>query len=205
MADFQMSEAGETSDVQFNERKQMSLIKTFGWISFGIAVLYLLGGIVNMLSKPMMDTFSQMSMQLNVDGKEEVIAIQNEMVQKLFNIKFYLSTYSVIVASIIIIGSIGFVTFKGWGRKLYIAGCVLAILANIGTVYESFYAAELMDEFLNQIANSAGDKEHLTTANFTGVSSIMTTITVIFAIIPIAYLIINIFIANSKKTKALMV
>ena len=40
-----------------------------------------------------------------------------------------------IIALLIIVSAVGFVTFKEWGRKLYIAGCIGALVANLIGIY----------------------------------------------------------------------
>ena len=189
--DFQ---SGMTESQQHS--KQRGVVKTFGWISFVIAIFYLLSGLISLVSSSMMSSISKMSS--SVSGN------QMDYFESLSSLQMLNSTLTLIVALIVIIGSVGFVTFKEWGRKLYIGACVGGILTNLIGVFIALYSMSLVSELTQNVSGMSPQDAQIMEGVFGTFGSFFSIITIVFSLIPITYLVINIFIAINAKTKELM-
>jgi hypothetical protein len=112
------------------DSKQRGLVKTFGWISFGIAIFYLLSGLFSLASSSMMNSISRVSSSLS----------GNELgyFERIGSLQMMSAALTLLVSVIFIIGAIGYVNFKEWGRKVYIGACLGGLLTNFLGVYVAF-------------------------------------------------------------------
>ncbi|MDX1651099.1 MAG: hypothetical protein R3277_01320 [Brumimicrobium sp.] len=94
-------------------RKQKQYVKVFGWITFGISILYFLASLVALFLYLTFSSFVQ-GINNNIMGKE---------FEQIWSYQLYLTIFSGIVAALFIASSLGFVYFKEWARKLYIVSC----------------------------------------------------------------------------------
>ncbi|MDG0974818.1 MAG: hypothetical protein P8O07_11725 [Crocinitomicaceae bacterium] len=178
------------------ESKQRGIVKTFGWISFGIAIFYLFSGLVSLLTTSVMSSVSEMA---SAAGNNEL-----NFIGRISGMQQLNAGLTAIIALLIIVSAVGFVTFKEWGRKLYIAGCIGALVVNLIGIYIAIYSMSIVSEMANTI-NGMTDQEAVIFENVMGsFGSFFSIIAIIFSLIPLTYLVINIFISVNPKTKALM-
>lgn len=178
------------------DSKQRSLIKTFGWISFGIAIFYLLSGLVGLVSTSVMNTFSQLS--------STATGNQLNFFERISSFQMLSTILTLIVSIMIIVGAIGFATFKEWGRKLYLAACIGALLSTFFGVFITIYTMSIFSEFSQSVSGMSRQDAQVMEGVFGTFGSVFSILAILFSLIPITYLIINIFIAINAKTKALM-
>lgn len=176
--------------------KQRGLVKTFGWISFGIAIFYLFSGLISLVSNSMMSSFSRLS--------STVSGGQMGFFEHISSLQMLSAGLTLIVALMVIVGAIGYVTFKEWGRKLYIGACIGGILTNFLGVYIAIYSMSIITEFTESMPNISRQDAQIVEGVFGTFGSVFSIIAIIFSLIPITYLVINIFIAINAKTKELM-
>lgn len=101
------------------DSKQRGLVKTFGWISFGIAIFYLFSGLISLVTTSLMSSVSSIA---SVAGNNEL-----DFLGRIGGMQQLNAGLTALIAVLIIVGAIGFVTFREWGRKLYIAGDAYAL------------------------------------------------------------------------------
>jgi hypothetical protein len=176
--------------------KQRSLVKTFGWISFGIAIFYLFSGLISLVSSSVMSSISGMS---RTTGGNEL-----DFFNRISSIQSLNAGITLVVALLVIIGSIGYVTFKEWGRKLFIAGCVGAIATNLLGIYIAIYTMSIVSNMADSMSGMNQQEAQVMESVFGTFGSIFSILAIVFSLIPITYLVINIFIALNSKTKELM-
>lgn len=176
--------------------KQRGLVKTFGWISFGIAIFYLFSGLISLVSSSMMSSISRLSS--TVSGN------QLDFFERIGSLQMLNAGLTLIVALMVIIGAIGFVTFKEWGRKLYIGACTGGVITNLLGIYIAIYSMSIVSEISQSVSGMNRQDAQIMENVFGTFGSFFSIIAIIFSLIPITYLVINIFIAINPKTKALM-
>jgi hypothetical protein len=176
--------------------KQRGVVKTFGWISFGIAIFYLFSGLISLLSSSVINSVSGIA---SASGSNELDFMDTYSSYQMLN-----AGLTLIVALLIIIGAIGYVTFKEWGRKLYIAGCAGAIATNLLGIYIAIYTMNLFSNMADSMGGMNQQEAQVMENVFGTFGSIFSIVAIVFSLIPISYLVINIFIALNTKTKALM-
>lgn len=176
--------------------KQRGLVKTFGWISFGIAIFYLFSGLISLVSSSVMSSISGMS---RTTGGNEL-----DFFNRISSIQSLNAGITLVVALLVIIGAIGYVTFKEWGRKLFIAGCVGAIATNLLGIYIAIYTMSIVSNMADSMSGMNQQEAQVMENVFGTFGSIFSILAIVFSLIPITYLVINIFIALNSKTKELM-
>jgi|GEM_PF-3251598 len=189
--DFQ---SGVTQSQTDNKRK--GLVKTFGWISFGIAIFYLFSGLISLFSSSMLNSFSKLT---SIAGGSEM-----DFFARIGSLQTINSILTLIAALLIIVGAIGFVTFNEWGRKLYIGACTAAIMANFFGVFIAIYSMSFVSEIAQSVQGMNRQEAQIMEGVAGTFGGIFAVITIVFSLIPITYLVINVFIAINLKTKALM-
>lgn len=176
--------------------KQRGLVKTFGWISFGIAIFYLFSSLISLLSSSVINSVSGIS---SAAGSNELDFMSTYSSYQMLN-----AGITLMVALLIIIGSIGYVTFKEWGRKLYIAGCTGAVATNLLGIYIAIYTMSIVSNMADSMSGMSQQEAQVVENIFGTFGSIFSILAIVFSLIPISYLVINIFIALNSKTKGLM-
>lgn len=178
------------------DSKQRGLVKTFGWITFGIAIFYLFSGLISLLTTSVMSSVSSMA---NAAGNNEL-----DFLGRIGGMQQLNAGLTALIAVLIIVSAVGFVTFKEWGRKLYIAGCIGAVVVNLIGIYIAIYSMSLVANMADNMGNVSPAEAQVMDSVFGTFGSFFSIIAIVFSLIPITYLVINIFIAINAKTKALM-
>lgn len=168
------------------DKSTIMYIKVFGWITFGIGLIYLLISFVRLIMMSMMSAFTQ------------IIPDQNEAFEFIDRIVTYqklLSYAALILSALFVLGGIGYALRREWGRKLYMIVCTLGICYHLFSGYITFFT---LTDFDGPMSQSTRNEVNLFTTSF---SSVMWIIT---GLIPIAYLAINLILAGRSKTKSIM-
>lgn len=184
-------EQGQEDQQEF-KRKQ--LVRTFGWISFGLAIIYFFNGLVGMFSSSTIDTFGSLAM-LDDNMPHEY----TDWMQTVSSLTFYQGLITFVVATVMIVGSIGYATLKEWGRTTYIGACFGAIAANVFSVF----IAQRMMSGISSVMDAAPGNPGIDFGSAMGSMGLMFAI--LISLIPLTYLIINIVVANKPLTKKIMV
>ena len=163
-------------------------VKVFGWITFGLGIIYLLVSFIRLIMMILMNAVTTIAKHQqgtpSFDFFSKYVAYQ-----KTFSI------IAIVLAVLFIVGGIGYALRREWGRKVYLVVCVIGICYHLFSGYLSFF---IMSDF-NFPANSSQSPEM---GSFTsGVNTVMWFFT---GFIPIVYLVINIILAGRNKTKAVM-
>lgn len=178
------------------DSKQRGLVKTFGWISFGIAIFYLFSGLISLVTTSLMSSVSSIA---SAAGNNEL-----DFLGRIGGMQQLNAGLTALIAVLIIVGAIGFVTFREWGRKLYIAGCIGAVVVNLVGIYISIYSMSVVANMTDKMSSVSTEEAQVMESVFGTFGSFFSIIAIVFSLIPITYLVINVFIAVNSKTKALM-
>lgn len=187
-----MEEFDSLDDLDLNieektvNKRTVQYVKTFGWITFGLGVIYLLISFFRLIMMSFVGAFAGLA-------KEQSEALDS--MNQFFQYQKFLSIAALILSALFILGGIGYALRREWGRKVYLAVCSLGIGYHLFSGYITFFMlSEMMDPLTNSASTSAGPFSY----GFNSISWFFTSL------IPIAYLVINIIIAGRSETKAIM-
>lgn len=180
-------------DLNIDERTENSsakrYVQVFGWITFGLGIIYLIISFIRYIMMSFIDTFSDIANSFSSQQNEAFDTIQRFVAyQKM------LTVVAIIISVLFILGGISYALRREWGRKIYIAVCILGIGYHLFSGYVAFFMLNDMNDQFQGNSNSMGSFSQ-------GISSVTWFFT---SLIPMAYLVINIIIAGRPSTKEIM-
>lgn len=173
-------------DKKAEDRGTIMYVKVFGWITFGIGIIYLIVSFFRLIMMSMMNAVTKMAQQQTdvFEYFDRYIAYQKT-----------LSYVAIVLSALFITGGIGYALRREWGRKLYLAVCAIGVCYHLFSGYMTFFVMSDLQGSMNTAnAPNMGSFSN-------GVSAVMWFFT---GIIPIVYLVINLILAGRNKTRAVM-
>ncbi len=164
-------------------------VQVFGWITFGLGIIYLIISFIRFIMMSFIDAFSDIANNLSHQQNNTFDALK-----RFVDYQKMLTVVAIIIAILFIVGGIGYALRREWGRKLYLIVCLLGIGYHLFSGYITFFMLSDMNGQLGNNANSMGIFSQ-------GLSSITWFFT---SLIPMAYLVINVIIAGNTSTKEIM-
>ncbi len=163
--------------------------QVFGWITFGLGVIYLIISFIRFIMMSFIDAFSDIANNLSHQQNNTFDALQ-----RFVNYQKMLTIVAIIIAVLFIVGGIGYALRREWGRKLYLIVCLLGIGYHLFSGYITFFTISDMNGQLGNNVNSIGVFSQ-------GLNTIAWFFT---SLIPMVYLVINVVIAGKTSTKEIM-
>jgi len=190
-----MDEFDNLDDLELNIEEKAEnnsakrLVQVFGWITFGLGIIYLIVSFIRYIMMSFIDAFSGIANNLSNQQSEAF-----DFLEKFIAYQKLLTIVAIVISVLFIIGGIGYALRREWGRKIYLVVCILGIGYHLFSGYVTFFILSDMNGPLQGSSNDLGPFSQ-------GVSSITWFFT---SLIPMAYLIINVIIAGRVSTKEIM-
>lgn len=190
-----MEEFDNLDDLELNieeradNRSAKRLVQVFGWITFGLGILYLIVSFIRYIMMSVIDAFSGIADSFSTQQNDTLHTIQ-----RFVDYQKMLTVAAIILSALFILGGIGYAIRREWGRKIYLFVCILGIGYHLFSGYITSFMLSDMNGELGGNANNMG----IFSQGFSSITWFFTSL------IPIAYLVINVIIAGRVSTKEIM-